>query len=102
MKTPFSPETGLEATQPPSQVSPIQPGPQNGCDLEAARKADALSFLTDPNDPRYQRAMKHTCEICGAKPTRPCWNTINSADPLPGRLIHHARLLPKGQGKEHD
>jgi hypothetical protein len=73
---------------------------QNSADLEAGRKADALSFLSAPNDPRFQRAMRNTCEVCDAKRGRPCWNTIDSEAPLPGRLIHHARTRPKGQGKE--
>jgi hypothetical protein len=60
---------------------------------------DTLEWLSDVDHPKFQQAMRNTCEVCGAKPQRPCWNTINSADPLPGRLIHHARTQPKGQSK---
>lgn len=70
--------------------------------ITAVPHAADLAWMSDPDDPRYQRAMKHTCEICDAKPNRPCWNTIDDAAPLPGRLIHYARLLPKGKGKEQD
>ncbi len=64
------------------------------------RQFSALEWLSDPDDPRFQAAMRNTCEICDAKPRRPCWNTINTADPLPNRLIHHARTHPKGKAKE--
>jgi hypothetical protein len=46
--------------------------------------------------------MRHTCEICGAKPRRPCWNTIDSETPLPGRLIHLCRAEPKTPPKDTD
>jgi hypothetical protein len=58
-----------------------------------------LRYLSDPDSPEFQSAMRNTCEICDAKPGRPCWNTIDDAAPLPGRLIHHARLMPKGDKK---
>lgn len=61
-----------------------------------------LAWMSDPEDPRFKQAMKNICEVCDAKRGRPCWNTIDDAAPLPGRLIHYARLLPKGQGKEQD
>lgn len=57
-----------------------------------APSADRLSYLSDPDDPRFKLAMKHTCEVCGAKPTRPCWNTIDSEAPLPNRLLHIGRI----------
>jgi hypothetical protein len=31
------------------------------------------------------------CPICGQGGTDPCRNTIDPAQPLPGRLNHHAR-----------
>jgi hypothetical protein len=52
----------------------------------------SLAWVTDPTDPHFQAAMKVTCEVCGAKPGRPCWNTIDDAAPLPNRLLHHGRL----------
>lgn len=51
-----------------------------------------LSYLSDPQDPHFIAAMKVECKVCEAKPGRPCWNTIDSAAPLPYRLIHHGRL----------
>lgn len=64
-----------------------------------ATDTDRLAYVNDPEHPLFKRAMGHTCEICEAKPKRPCWNTLDSAAPLPGRLIHHARIHPKGRGK---
>jgi hypothetical protein len=51
-----------------------------------------LAYLSDPTDPHYVEAMRHRCEVCDAKPGRPCWNTIDSEAPLPNRLLHHGRL----------
>lgn len=58
----------------------------------SAPTAERLSYLSDPDDPHYIAAMRVTCEACGAKPGRPCWNIIDANEPLPNRLIHHARL----------
>lgn len=60
--------------------------------LYAAGGSDPLWWAADPNHPRLKAAMKKPCEICHAKPGRPCWNTINDAAPLPGRLIHIGRI----------
>lgn len=54
--------------------------------------ADPLCWLSNPNHPRFQAAMKNTCIICHAKPKDPCQNTIDPDAPLPGRLIHTGRI----------
>lgn len=53
---------------------------------------DQITWVSDPNDPHVIHAMKHRCEVCDAKPGRPCWNIIDANEPLPGRIIHFARL----------
>lgn len=58
----------------------------------SAAVIDSLFWCANPADPRFQAAMKKKCEICHAKPGRPCWNTVDDAAPLPGRLIHHGRI----------
>jgi hypothetical protein len=64
-----------------------------------SQDTDTLEWLSDVDHPKFKRAMKNTCEVCDAKPGRPCWNTIDDEAPLPGRLIHHARTQPKGKSK---
>ena len=49
----------------------------------AVPHASDVAWVSNPDDPRYQRAMKHTCEICDAKPGRPCWNTIDTPTHYP-------------------
>ena len=79
--------------------TPHQMRPESLRDLDTApgidHGGDMLRYLSDPKDPRYKAAMKQTCEVCHARPNRPCWNTINSEAPLPDRLIHHARIPPE-------
>jgi hypothetical protein len=61
-----------------------------------------LDYLSNPEDPRFQAAMKHGCGLCGAKPNRPCWNIV-AADgaPLPHRLIHSYRIPPETLTNAH-
>jgi hypothetical protein len=37
-------------------------------------------------------ALTRKCEVCKAQPGADCTNTINSGLPLPGRLVHFARM----------
>ncbi|GJJ22304.1 hypothetical protein MTY414_59770 [Mycolicibacterium mageritense] len=61
----------------------------------------SLAWLIDPDDTRIQAALTRSCDLCGAKKHQWCRNTINPNQPLPGRLVHHGRLIdrtrePKG------
>lgn len=84
---------GLCAFEHPWQALPIR-NPIERLSMTATAPAiDNVAYLSDPTDPKFRQAMKRKCELCGAKPGRPCWNTIDDAAPLPGRLIHHARVI---------
>ena len=54
---------------------------------------DALSKLSETVDSLRgsDAALDEPCPVCHAKVGRPCRNTINPGDPLPGREYHYAR-----------
>lgn len=35
--------------------------------------------------------LSRYCQVCQARPKRPCRNTIKPGEPLPGRAVHWAR-----------
>jgi hypothetical protein len=98
----FSASEARRAFHPPIRVEPIKTMPETQPAADTAPGTDTVFWVSDPDDPRFKRAMRHTCEICGAKPRRPCWNTIDSETPLPGRLIHLCRAEPKTPPKDTD
>lgn len=51
-----------------------------------------MGWPLDPNDKRIQAALAWTCDICKAGIGELCSNTIQPDHPLPGRLVHIARL----------
>ena len=72
-----------------------------GAGLDRLAGIDTLSYVSDPDSPHFQAAMQRKCEVCGAKKGRPCWNTIDSAAPLPNRLIHHGRMEIRHDASKH-
>lgn len=60
-----------------------------------------MTSLSHPDDPKVIEALGRPCDICHQPAGRYCRNTINPNQPLPGRLVHHGRLIdrtrePKG------
>ncbi|MGV7585249.1 zinc finger domain-containing protein [Mycobacterium kansasii] len=47
--------------------------------------------LTNPDSPTVINALTHTCPLCHALKNQLCHNICTNG-PLPGRLIHHARI----------
>lgn len=47
--------------------------------------------LTNRDSDIVQAALTRRCEICKAKPTQDCINTIDSRTLLLGRLVHFTR-----------
>ena len=46
--------------------------------------------LSNPHSQTVTEALSRKCPIWSAQPGEPCVSTIRP-EPLPGRLIHHAR-----------
>ena len=58
-----------------------------------------MAWIGDPNDDRVQTALGWTCDVCNARIKHVCSNPIVPADPLPGRVIHFARLVDRRKEK---
>jgi len=55
-----------------------------------------MGWIADTNDPRrVQAALGWTCDVCNAKAKHFCSNPIKPKTPLPGRVIHFARLIDR-------
>ncbi len=63
---------------------------------------ERLGWLLDADDTRTQAALSRSCDVCGVKRGDWCRNQINPNQPLPGRLIHHARTQPRGKENTSD
>ena len=73
-------------------------GPCAACDYTCNTRCgcpcgcpDPYAWLSDPDDQRIQTALRWSCDICKAKAGDYCRNTVNPAQKLPGRLVHHGR-----------
>lgn len=80
-------------------VAGVPNGPQRDSQTAAI---GYLDWLTDPDDPRIQLSLTWTCDVCAARIKHLCTNTITPGHPLPGRIVHIARLTdrrpqPKGE-----
>lgn len=49
----------------------------------------------NPDDARVQAALAWTCDVCKARVKHMCTNTIRPQEPLPGRVVHFARLVDR-------
>jgi hypothetical protein len=54
-----------------------------------------VNWIADTNDRRVQAALGWTCDVCNAKVKHFCSNPIKPKQPLPGRVIHFARLIDR-------
>ncbi|MBX7450394.1 hypothetical protein GR927_20610 [Mycolicibacterium sp. 3033] len=62
-----------------------------------------LPDLTDPADPRVKAAVDGwSCDICKTPRKQLCRNRIRPGEPLPGRVIHHARLTDRRREPKED
>jgi hypothetical protein len=58
-----------------------------------------MNWLLDESDDRVQAALGWTCDLCNARIKHLCTNTITPDVPLPGRLVHYARLVDRRNAK---
>jgi hypothetical protein len=54
-----------------------------------------MNWLLDESDDRVQAALGWRCDLCNARIKHLCTNTITPDTPLPGRLVHYARLVDR-------
>lgn len=60
-----------------------------------------LAGIDNPDSPLVARALAWSCE-CGAKTGELCRNTIRKGEPLPGRVVHYARLVDRRRKPKAD
>ena len=54
-----------------------------------------MNWLLDESDDRVQAALGWRCDLCNARIKHLCTYTITPDTPLPGRLVHYARLVDR-------
>ena len=59
----------------------------------------SMAWIADTNDTRVQVALGWTCDVCNAGIKHLCINPIKTTDPLPGRVVHFARLVDRRKEK---
>ena len=84
-------------------------GPCAACDYTCNTRCgcpcgcpDPYAWLSDPDDTRIQTALTRSCDLCGAKKHQWCRNTVKPDQPLPGRLVHHGRLIDRTREQKGD
>jgi len=58
-----------------------------------------VNWITDETDTRVQTALGWTCDVCNARVKHLCSNPIKTTEPLPGRVVHFARLVDRRKEK---
>ena len=58
-----------------------------------------MNWITDETDTRVQTALGWTCDVCNARVKHLCSNPIKTTEPLPGRVVHFARLVDRRKEK---
>lgn len=58
-----------------------------------------MNWITDKSDARVQAALAWSCDLCKARIKHLCTNTITAGAPLPGRVVHFARLIDRRKAK---
>jgi hypothetical protein len=61
--------------------------------VTAVRVTPVAGLVSDPAAHAY--ALSWRCDVCDAKANVPCMNPIDPDRPLPGRLVHFARLVDR-------
>jgi hypothetical protein len=59
----------------------------------------SMGWIADTNDTRVQVALGWTCDVCNARVKHLCSNPIKTTEPLPGRVVHFARLVDRRKEK---
>jgi hypothetical protein len=59
----------------------------------------SMGWIADTNDARVQQALGWTCDVCNARIKHLCSNPIKTTEPLPGRVVHFARLVDRRKEK---
>jgi hypothetical protein len=59
----------------------------------------SMEWIADTNDTRVQVALGWTCDVCNARVKHLCSNSIKTTEPLPGRVVHFARLVDRRKEK---
>jgi len=54
-----------------------------------------MDWIMNPHDPRVQASLAWSCDVCKARVKHLCTNTIHADKPLPGRVVHFARLVDR-------
>ena len=64
------------------------------------KPSGALVWVHDPQAPHVVEAVNaRSCDLCGARKGELCRNTIRPNDPIPGRVVHFARLFDRNARK---
>jgi len=58
-----------------------------------------MKWISEESDARVQAALAWTCDLCKARIKHLCTNTIVPGEPLPGRVVHFARLIDRRRAK---
>ena len=58
-----------------------------------------MDWIEDLNDRRVQAALGWTCDVCNARIKHLCSNPIDADKPLPGRVVHFARIVDRRREK---
>jgi hypothetical protein len=58
-----------------------------------------MAWISDVDDSRVQVALGWTCDVCNARIKHLCSNPIKTTEPLPGRVVHFARLVDRRKEK---
>ena len=58
-----------------------------------------MEWMADADDQRVQVALGWTCDVCNARIKHLCSNPIKTTEPLPGRVVHFARLIDRRKEK---
>jgi hypothetical protein len=59
----------------------------------------SMAWIKDADDIRVQVALGWTCDVCNARIKHLCSNPIKITEPLPGRVVHFARLVDRRKEK---
>ena len=74
-------------------------GRQIGAGTPIFEAGIVMGWIADTNDRRVQAALGWTCDVCNARIKHLCSNPIDPDKPLPGRVVHFARIVDRRREK---
>ena len=74
-------------------------GRQIGAGTPIFEAGIVMGWIADTNDRRVQAALGWTCDVCNARIKHLCSNPIDLDKPLPGRVVHFARIVDRRREK---